>query len=97
MFLAWIHVVRIGSDVPLEIVAPLGCGIQTGAGAVLNELKPSLNSTLVVIGTGAVGSGPRHPAQVQQKSVVLPESVASLARHPNRSGAAISASQRSAL
>jgi aryl-alcohol dehydrogenase len=50
-------VVRIDSDVPLEIVAPLGCGIQTGAGAVLNELKPTLNSTLVVIGTGAVGSG----------------------------------------
>ena len=50
-------VVRIDSDVPLEIVAPLGCGIQTGAGAVLNELKPTLNSTLAVIGTGAVGSG----------------------------------------
>jgi len=50
-------VVRIDPDVPLEIVAPLGCGIQTGAGSVLNELKPSLNSTLVVIGTGAVGSG----------------------------------------
>jgi aryl-alcohol dehydrogenase len=50
-------VVRIDADVPLEIVAPLGCGIQTGAGSILNELKPSLNSTLVVIGTGAVGAG----------------------------------------
>jgi aryl-alcohol dehydrogenase len=50
-------VVRIDSDVPLDVMAPLGCGIQTGAGAVLNELKPALNSTLVVIGTGAVGSG----------------------------------------
>jgi aryl-alcohol dehydrogenase len=50
-------VVKIDPDVPLEIVAPLGCGIQTGAGSILNELKPSLNSSLVVIGTGAVGSG----------------------------------------
>ena len=50
-------VVRVDPDVSLEVVAPLGCGIQTGAGAVLNELKPALNSTLVVIGTGAVGSG----------------------------------------
>jgi aryl-alcohol dehydrogenase len=50
-------IVKIDADVPLEIVAPLGCGIQTGAGTVLNELKPGLNSTLVVIGTGAVGSG----------------------------------------
>jgi aryl-alcohol dehydrogenase len=50
-------IVKIDADVPLEIVAPLGCGIQTGAGTVLNELKPGLNSTLVVLGTGAVGSG----------------------------------------
>ena len=50
-------VVKIDPDVPLEIVAPLGCGIQTGAGTVLNELKPEVNSTLVVLGTGAVGSG----------------------------------------
>jgi len=50
-------VVKIDPDVPLEIVAPLGCGIQTGAGTVLNELKPHLNSTLVVLGTGAVGAG----------------------------------------
>ena len=50
-------VIKIDADVPLEIVAPLGCGIQTGAGTILNELKPSLNSTLVVLGTGAVGAG----------------------------------------
>jgi aryl-alcohol dehydrogenase len=50
-------VVKIDPDVPLEIVAPLGCGIQTGAGTVLNELKPEVESTLVVLGTGAVGSG----------------------------------------
>jgi aryl-alcohol dehydrogenase len=50
-------VIKVDEDVPLEILAPLGCGIQTGAGSILNQLKPSLNSTLVVIGTGAVGSG----------------------------------------
>lgn len=50
-------VIRVDADIPLEIIAPLGCGIQTGAGAVLNELRPALSSTLVVIGTGAVGSG----------------------------------------
>jgi len=50
-------VVKIDADIPLEVVAPLGCGLQTGAGAVLNELEPHLGSTLVVIGTGAVGAG----------------------------------------
>lgn len=50
-------VIKVDHDVPLELLAPLGCGIQTGAGSILNELKPGLNSSLVVIGTGAVGSG----------------------------------------
>jgi hypothetical protein len=33
-------VVKIPSDVPLEMMGPLGCGIQTGAGAVLNSHLP---------------------------------------------------------
>lgn len=40
---------------PLEICGPLGCGLQTGAGAVLNVLDPPAGSTLVVYGVGAVG------------------------------------------
>ncbi|WP_017615636.1 NAD(P)-dependent alcohol dehydrogenase [Nocardiopsis salina] len=48
--------VKVSPDVPLETAAPLGCGIQTGAGAVLNELRPNPGSSLVVIGTGAVGA-----------------------------------------
>jgi aryl-alcohol dehydrogenase len=64
-------VVKIDKDVPLEIVAPLGCGIQTGAGTVLNELKPGLNSTLVVLGTGAVGSGAIMAGRVAGCSKVI--------------------------
>ncbi len=48
-------VVKIPRDVPLEIMGPLGCGIQTGAGAVLNALKPPPGSTIAVFGVGAVG------------------------------------------
>ncbi|MEO1064882.1 MAG: NAD(P)-dependent alcohol dehydrogenase [Actinomycetota bacterium] len=40
---------------PLEICGPLGCGLQTGAGAVLNVLDPDAGSSLVVYGVGAVG------------------------------------------
>jgi len=64
-------VIKIGDDVPLEIIAPLGCGIQTGAGTVLNELKPKLNSSLVVLGTGAVGSGAIMAARVAGCSRVI--------------------------
>lgn len=48
-------VVKISKDVPLEIMGPLGCGIQTGAGAVLNVLKPEAGSSIVIFGSGAVG------------------------------------------
>lgn len=48
-------VVKVDSDLPFELVAPLGCGVQTGAGTVLNILRPPAGSTLAVFGTGAVG------------------------------------------
>ena len=47
--------VKIPDDIPLEITGPLGCGVQTGAGAVLNRLKPRPGSKLVVLGCGSVG------------------------------------------
>ncbi|MCG5237365.1 NAD(P)-dependent alcohol dehydrogenase [Xanthobacter oligotrophicus] len=49
------NVVKIEKDVPLEIMGPLGCGIQTGAGAVINALKPGAGSSIAVFGVGSVG------------------------------------------
>jgi aryl-alcohol dehydrogenase len=48
-------VVKLDPDVPLEIVAPFGCGIQTGAGAVLRVFRPEAGSSIAVFGTGTVG------------------------------------------
>ena len=48
-------VVKVREDVPLEMLGPLGCGVQTGAGSVLNTLRPEAGSSIVVFGTGAVG------------------------------------------
>ncbi|MGW0944976.1 NAD(P)-dependent alcohol dehydrogenase [Streptomyces sp. NPDC002623] len=47
--------VKVDPDVPLTSIAPLGCGVQTGVGAVWNVLKPVIGSTIVVLGAGAVG------------------------------------------
>jgi len=47
--------VRVNDDVPLEILGPLGCGIQTGAGAVLKTLRPHAAASIAVFGAGAVG------------------------------------------
>lgn len=48
-------VVKVSKSAPLEILAPLGCGIQTGAGAVLNVLEPTAGSSIAIFGAGAVG------------------------------------------
>ncbi len=42
-------------DIPLELVAPMGCGIQTGAGAIFNYLHPGADSAIVITGCGPVG------------------------------------------
>jgi aryl-alcohol dehydrogenase len=49
------NLVKIRRDVPLELMGPLGCGIQTGAGAVINALQPEAGSSLAVFGAGSVG------------------------------------------
>jgi aryl-alcohol dehydrogenase len=49
------NTVRVSPEAPLELLGPLGCGIQTGAGAVLNEMRLRAGDTLAVFGTGAVG------------------------------------------
>ena len=49
------NLVKVCKDLPLELLGPLGCGIQTGAGAVLNALKVPAGSSIAVFGTGSVG------------------------------------------
>jgi aryl-alcohol dehydrogenase len=49
------NAVRVPADLDLASLAPLGCGVQTGAGGVLNVLRPSPGSSLAVFGMGAVG------------------------------------------
>ncbi|KAF2198328.1 aryl-alcohol dehydrogenase [Delitschia confertaspora ATCC 74209] len=48
-------VVKVPDDADLSLLAPLGCGIMTGAGAMLNVVKPAGKGTVVVVGAGAVG------------------------------------------
>ncbi len=47
--------VKVRNDVPLTSICALACGGQTGAGAVLNVIKPKPSDSFVVFGVGAVG------------------------------------------
>ncbi|MGI5451743.1 zinc-binding dehydrogenase [Streptomyces sp. CA-249302] len=49
------NVVVVDSSLPLEKLGPLGCGVQTGAGAVLRSLRVQAGSSIVVLGVGSVG------------------------------------------
>ncbi len=49
------NVVKVPRDVPLEMLGPLGCGIQTGAGGVMNSLHPRAGTSIAVFGAGSVG------------------------------------------
>lgn len=47
--------VKVRNDAPLELLGPLACGGQTGAGAVFNVMKPAPGDSFAVFGVGAVG------------------------------------------
>lgn len=49
------NTVVVDPDIDPVLAAPFGCGFQTGAGAVLNALRPTAGAWLAVYGAGAVG------------------------------------------
>jgi aryl-alcohol dehydrogenase len=49
------NVVPVNDDHPPEMLAAIPCGVQTGAGSILNTLKVGAKDSLVVFGAGAVG------------------------------------------
>lgn len=65
------NAVKLPDDVPLELMGPLGCGIQTGAGAVLNCLKPAKGSSIAIFGAGAVGLAAVMAAKVAECGIII--------------------------
>ncbi|KAK5652312.1 hypothetical protein OQA88_10662 [Cercophora sp. LCS_1] len=64
-------VVKVAEDTDLALFAPLGCGMQTGAGAVLNTLDVKEGSTVVVFGVGSVGMAAVMAAGLVRKATVI--------------------------
>ncbi len=65
------NVVKVSTDLPLDLLGPLACGIQTGAGAVMNALKVTAGRSLVVFGTGSVGLSAVMAAKVVGASTII--------------------------
>ncbi|WP_354673913.1 NAD(P)-dependent alcohol dehydrogenase [Cupriavidus alkaliphilus] len=67
-------VVKVLNGVPLEIAGTLGCGIQTGAGAIMRSMACHQGSSLVVLGGGAVGLSAVMAASLQScRSIIVVE------------------------
>src|SRR5438445_307456 len=49
------QVVPVSHDVPMEVLALIGCAVTTGVGAVINAAKVEPGSSVAVIGCGGVG------------------------------------------
>jgi aryl-alcohol dehydrogenase len=49
------NLVKVHKDLPLDLLAPLGCGLQTGAGTVMKSLNVPKGASIAIFGTGAVG------------------------------------------
>ncbi len=72
----------------LQPLSPFGCGFQTGAGAVLNNLRPPVGSSIAVCGTGAVGlSAIAAAALAGCEPIVAVDTVASRLETARRFGA----------
>lgn len=64
-------VVKIDGDAPLELLGPLGCGFQTGAGGVMRALACREGSSIVILGGGAVGMAAVLGAAVRKCATII--------------------------
>jgi len=65
------NTVKVRDDAPLELLGPLGCGIQTGAGTVLRALEVDAGSSFAVTGAGAVGLSAVMAAHVTGATTII--------------------------
>jgi aryl-alcohol dehydrogenase len=63
--------IPVSKDIPLEAIAFLGCGMQTGAGSILNELRPPAGSSVAISGASAVGLAAVMAARVAGATTIV--------------------------
>jgi S-(hydroxymethyl)glutathione dehydrogenase/alcohol dehydrogenase len=59
-----LSLVKIDSDLPMDRMALIGCGVTTGLGAVLRTAKVPPGASVAVIGAGGVGSSAIQGARI---------------------------------
>ena len=65
------NLIPVPEDIELALVGPLGCGIQTGAGAIFNYLHPGADTSILVTGCGGVGLSAVMAAKIAGCSKII--------------------------
>lgn len=65
------NVVKVPDSIPIELAGPLGCGVQTGAGAILNSLDVKPGSSVIIAGGGPVGQSAVMAAKLRGCSTII--------------------------
>jgi len=65
------NLVKVPKSLPLELLAPLGCGLQTGAGTVINSLAVRAGASIAVFGTGSVGLAAVMAARIVKAKTII--------------------------
>lgn len=63
--------VKITEDIPLDIAALFGCAVPTGAGIVMNQIKPAKGSAIAVFGIGGIGLSALMTAALYECSTLI--------------------------
>jgi aryl-alcohol dehydrogenase len=65
------NVVKVPVDIPLHLLGPLGCGVQTGVGAIMRSLACRAGSSILITGGGSVGLSAVLGAVIQGCSTII--------------------------
>jgi len=65
------NLVKIDDDLPVELLGPLGCSIQTGAGSVMRSLSAPKDSSILITGAGPVGLSAVMGAAIQGCATII--------------------------
>src|SRR5690606_22822490 len=71
--------IKVPTTLPLARLAPLGCGIQTGAGAVFDSLQVAPGQSFACLGAGSVGLSAIMAARACGAGAII-----AIDRHPDR-------------
>jgi S-(hydroxymethyl)glutathione dehydrogenase/alcohol dehydrogenase len=64
-------VVKVSTDLPVEQLALIGCGVTTGTGAAINTAGVRPGSTVAVVGCGGVGQAAIQGARIAGASTII--------------------------